>query len=125
MFTIGISRASHLLLICTGTPVFDDFLALADLAAALCRREAWGRVLIDCASVPATFTADERTRLGAYAAAALPDKHVAIVVADEMRFVAARSEGASMGAKLRYFASNAVAAHWLSGDAAGRTGPAP
>lgn len=114
MLTIGISRASHLLLICTGAPLLDDFLALVDLAVALCRREGWTRLLVDCASVPPTFTAHERAQLAAYAGAALPDKHVALVVADATRFEDARPAAASAGAKLRYFASNADAAHWLA-----------
>lgn len=114
MVTIGISRASHLLLICTGAPVFDDFLALVDLAVALCRREGWSRLLVDCASVPPTLTADERAQLAAYAGAALPDKHVAVVVADATRFEDARSAAASAGAKLCYFTNNADAAHWLA-----------
>lgn len=114
MVTIGISRASHLLLICTGAPVFDDFLALVDLAAALCRREGWSRLLVDCASVPPTLTEDERAQLAAYAGAALPDTHVAVVVADATRFDDARSPAASAGPKLCYFTSNADAAHWLA-----------
>jgi hypothetical protein len=114
MFTISISRASHLLLICTGMPVFDDFLALADLAAALCRREGWPRVLIDCASVPPTFTEDELVRISAYAGTALADKYVALVVADEGRFENTRSAAASGGATLRHFTSHRDAALWLA-----------
>ena len=113
MFTIGISRASHLLLICTGAPVFADFLALADFAAALCRREAWTRVLIDCASVPPTFTTDELVRIAAYAGIALADRHVALVVAEE-RIENTLSAAACAGATVRCFTSHLDAAHWLS-----------
>jgi hypothetical protein len=114
MFTIGISRASHLLLTCTGAPVFDDFLALADFAAALCRREGWSRVLIECASVPPAFATDELVRICAYAGCALADKYVALVVADEARFENTRSAAAHGGATLRHFTSNLEAAHWLA-----------
>jgi hypothetical protein len=114
MFTVGISRASHLLLICTGAPSFDDLLALADLAAALCRREGWLRVLIDCASLPPTFTADELLRIAAYAGIALADKHVALVVADEARFENPAAAAAAAGAALRLFTSHPAAADWLA-----------
>lgn len=114
MFTVGISRASHLLLICTGVPVFHDFLALADLASAVCDREGWRRVLIDCVSVPPTFTMAERAELAAYAGAAMPLQHVAIVVADEKRFEGAESATGSALSQLRYFTNIVDAAHWLA-----------
>jgi hypothetical protein len=113
MFTVGISRASHLLLICTGAPVFNDFLALVDLAAALCRREGWARILVDCVSVPATFTTDELVLIGEYAGMTLAGNHVALVVPDEKRFDATRSAAASAGGELRYFMSHLDAANWL------------
>lgn len=113
MFTVGISRASHLLLICTGAPAFDDFLALVDLAAALCRREGWRRVLVDCVSVPPTFTPDELVKIGEYAGMKLAGNRVALVVPDEKRFDATRSAAASAGGKLRYFMSHLDAANWL------------
>ena len=113
MFTIGVSRTPYLLLICTGEPVYNDFLALVDIAAALCGREGWMRVLVDCASVPPTFTPDERAQLGAYAGKMLPGRNVALVVPDEKRFEATRSAAASEGGKLRYFTSHFDAANWL------------
>lgn len=114
MFTIGISRGSHLLLICTGAPVFDDFLALADLAAALCRREGWSRVLIDCACVPATLTADERVQIATHASSVLTGKRVALVVADDERYENARAALASAGATLHFFTAHLDAANWLA-----------
>lgn len=120
MFTVGISRASHLLLICTGAPVLEDFLALVDLAAGLCRRERWTRILVDCVSIPASFTADELVRLGKYAGMMLAGKQVALVVPDVKRFDAARSAAASEGGTLRYFMSHPEAAGWLSAAAPDR-----
>ena len=114
MFTVSISRASHLLLICTGGPVFNDFLALVDLAAALCRRERWTRILVDCVSVPPTFTADELVRIGEYAGMKLAGTHVALVVSNEKRFDGTLSAAASAGGKLRYFLSHLDAANWLA-----------
>ena len=113
MFTVGISRGPHLLLICTGVPVFHDFLALVDLAAALCRREGWARILVDCISIPATFTTDELVRIGEYAGGTLAGKKIALVVPDERRFDLSRSAAASAGGKLRYFTSHLDAADWL------------
>lgn len=113
MFTVGISRASHLLLICTGAPAFNDFLALVDLAAASCRREGWARILVDCVSIPPTFTQDELARIGEYAGMTLAGSHVALVVSDEKRFDVARSAAASAGGKLRYFMNHLDAADWL------------
>jgi hypothetical protein len=117
VFTVGISRAPYLLLTCTGNPAFKDFLALADLAAALCRRERWTRVLMDCVSVPPVLTADERVRICAYAGEMLPGKHVAVVVPDEKRFEATGSAAASTGGMLRFFASHLEAASWLEAAA--------
>ena len=114
MFTFGISRASHLLLICTGAPLFNDLLALVDLAAALCRREGWARILVDCVSVPPTFTTDELVRIGEYAGMTLAGNHVALVVPDEKRFDVTRSAAASAGGKLRFFTSHLDAANWLT-----------
>ncbi|RYG07309.1 MAG: hypothetical protein EON92_18645 [Burkholderiales bacterium] len=114
MFTVGISRASHLLLICTGTPVFDDFLALVDLAASLCRREGWARILVDCVSIPPSLTPDELVRIGRYAGTALAGTHVALVVPDEKRFDATRSAAAAAGGTLRYFTFHPEAASWLA-----------
>jgi len=113
MFTVGISRAPYLLLICTGDPAVNDFLALADLAAALCRREGWTRVLIDCASVPPVLTIDKRAQLGAYAGSILSGKHVAVVVPDENRFEVTRFAAASAGGTLRFFTNHKDAADWL------------
>jgi hypothetical protein len=114
MFTVGISRASHLLLICTGAPAFNDFLALVDLAAALCRREGWARILVDCVSIPPTFTPDELVRLGEYAGMTLAGNRVALVVPDEKRFDVTRSAAAFAGGKLRYFMSHPDATNWLA-----------
>jgi hypothetical protein len=114
MFTVGISRASHLLLICTGAPVFNDFLALVDLAAALCQREGWTRILVDCVSVPRTFTPDELVHIGQYAGMTLAGNHVALVVPDEKRFDVTRFAAASAGGKLRYFMNHLDAADWLT-----------
>lgn len=117
MFTVGISRAPYVLLTCTGNPTFNDFLALADLAESLCRREGWTRVLIDCASVPPALTADERVLIGTYAGKMLPEQHIAVVVPDENRFDATRSAAASSGGKLRFFTSHLDAATWLEAAA--------
>ncbi|MBG9390575.1 hypothetical protein [Caenimonas aquaedulcis] len=113
MFSVGISRASHLLLICTGAPRFNDFMALVDLAAALSRREGWTRILVDCVSVPATFDPDELVSIGQYAGATLGGTRVAIVVPDEKRYDATRSAANSAGGRLRYFTNHLDAAHWL------------
>jgi hypothetical protein len=120
MVTVGISRASHLLLICTGAPVFDDFLALVDLAAALCRREGWSRILVDCVSIHPTLTPDELVRIGSYAGLALAGKQVAVVVPDVKRHDGTRSAAASAGGQLRYFTRHPEAASWLAAAA-----PAP
>jgi hypothetical protein len=113
VFTIGISRSPYLLLTCTGEPAFNDFLALADLAAALCAREGWTRVLMDVTSVPPALTADERVRIGVYVGKMLPGKHVAVVVPDENRFDATRSAAAFAGGILRFFTNLLDAAAWL------------
>lgn len=113
MFIVGISRAPYLLLTCTGAPTFNDFLALADLAEALCRRERWTRVLIDCASVPPVLKPDELVLAGEYAGKMLPDKHVAVVVAEESRFEATSAAAASSGGELRFFTSHVDSARWL------------
>ena len=113
MITVGLSRSTHLLLICTGLPVFDDFLALVDLAAAMCRREGWTRILVDCVSVPPTFNADELVRIGDYAGRTLAGINVALVVPEEKRYEGTRSAAASAGGKLRYFMSHLDAANWL------------
>lgn len=115
MFSIGISRSPNLLLICTGAPDVNDFLALVDLAAALCDRERWTRVLMDCASVPPGLTADERAQIGAYAGKMLAGRVVAIVVSDEVRFDGTRVAAASAGGTLRFFGSHLDAANWLQG----------
>lgn len=113
MFTVGISRAPYLLLTCAGGPAFQDFLALVDLAGALCRREKWTRVLIDCASVLPALTAGERALIGEYAGKMLADAHVAVVLAEENRHETTRLAAASSGGRLRFFTSNLDAATWL------------
>lgn len=117
MFTVGISRAPYLLLVCTGDPAFNDFQAVADLAAALCRREEWTRVLIDCASVPPALTTDQRAQIGTYAGKVLSGKHVAIVVPDEHRFEVTHFAAASAGGTLRFFTNHIDAADWLEAAA--------
>jgi hypothetical protein len=113
MFTVGISRASHLLIVCTGAPAFNDLLALVDLAAGLCRREGWNRILVDCVSIPPTFTADELVRIGEYAGLTLGANHVAIVVPDDKRFDVTRAAAASAGGELRFFMNHLDAGDWL------------
>jgi len=113
MFRFGISRASHLLLICTGAPAFYDFLALVDLAAAVCRREGWDRILVDCISIPVTLTLEELSAVTEYAATTLAGQHVALVVPDQKRFDATLSATASAEGKLRYFTNLMDAATWL------------
>jgi hypothetical protein len=113
MFTVGISRSSHLLLICTGAPAYNDLMAAVDLAAALCRREGWARILVDCVSVPPTFTTDELVQMGEYTGRVLAWNHVALVVPDVKRFDGARSAAAHAGGRLRLFMSHLDAANWL------------
>lgn len=113
MFTVGISRASHLLLICTGAPDFYDLLATIDLVATLSRREGWDRILVDCVSVPRTFTPEELVVIGEYAGMTLAGTHVALVVPDEKRFDVIRPPTDSAGANLQFFKSNLDAANWL------------
>ncbi|RYY54270.1 MAG: hypothetical protein EOO24_63810 [Comamonadaceae bacterium] len=114
MFTIGLSRGSHLLLVCSGSPTFDDFLALIDLAGAVARREGHDALLVDALGVPPTFTADQRVELGRYAARTLTGRRVALVVPSTFRFDATRAAAAQAGGALGYFESHDAAQAWLA-----------
>lgn len=114
MFNIGISRHAYLLLVCSGGPTYNDFLAMIDLASNVAAREGWTRVLVDCMGVPATFTADERVALGKYAATALSGKRVGLVVPSTERFDVTQSAAASAGGMLRYFRTHQDADTWLA-----------
>lgn len=113
MFNIGISRGSSLLLVCTGSPQYNDFLALIDLAAHVSAREKRDRVLVDCSSLAPVFSLDERTFLGTYAGKVLTGIHVALVVTDVRRFFSTQFAAAQSGGRLRYFTTLAQAGSWL------------
>lgn len=113
MFNIGISRNSSLMLVCTGVPIYSDFVALVNLAVDVCRRESFHRVLIDMSSIPPTFCAEDREKLGRFAGAKLQGKQVALVVPSPERLEGARAAASASGGTLQYFTSYHSAVEWL------------
>lgn len=114
MFNICVSRTAYLLLACTGQPVHDDFLTLIDVAASVCQRENWSRVLVDCSSLPPTLGAPELAGLGRVAGAALARRYVALVVADTERFAPTQRQAEDAGSSFRLFTNHLDASDWLS-----------
>jgi hypothetical protein len=125
MFNIGIARDSHLVVVCTGAPRHNDFLALIDFAASIVRMEGWRGLLVDVTAVPPVLTADERADIGAYAGRTLAGCRVALVVASQDRFVVPLSAAAQDGGSVRGFVDHRDAIAWLSATAAPPTASAP
>ncbi|MBE7939526.1 hypothetical protein [Ramlibacter sp.] len=110
---MGLSRHSHLLVVCTGAPVYEDFVTLIDLIANVSGREGWRTVLVDCTSVAPTFTEAERIALGQWAGKQLTGLYVGLVVSDPRRFSATQSAAATRGGTLQYFDTLDAANAWL------------
>ena len=113
MFNIAISRHEYLVVVCTGGPVLNDYLATVGLVADIVRREGTRSVLIDLASIPYGLSDEDRLQLARSAAERLPDVRLAVVAYTPWRLQQPESLAQRAGLQVRVFGDISEARSWL------------
>jgi hypothetical protein len=113
MFNIALSRHEYLVVVCTGSPVLNDYLAAVGLIADVVAREGTRSVLIDLASIPYGLSDEDRLALARSAAERLAGVRLAVVAYTPTRLQQPESVAQRTGLQVRVFGDISEARSWL------------